>query len=177
MRICVSNFTIIGSDNGLVPGRCEAIIWNQCWNIVNAKPRNKFLSAIFSEIHTCSCNEMQLTISSAKRRQFCRGRNVVNWSRIQFFWAEINGLPEEDLHGLMLIADDNLATEIHRLGNRVTAAPPWDVWVLRSNGWVHVHLRKHGGVMTWECCPHYGRIPSSRANNVELSMMLASSNS
>ena len=26
-HICVSNLTIIGSDNGLSPGRCQAIIW------------------------------------------------------------------------------------------------------------------------------------------------------
>ena len=27
MHICVSNLTIIGSDNGLSPGRRQAIIW------------------------------------------------------------------------------------------------------------------------------------------------------
>ena len=26
-HICVSNLAIIGSDNGLLPGRCQAIIW------------------------------------------------------------------------------------------------------------------------------------------------------
>ena len=27
MRVCVSNLTIIGSDNGLLPNRYQAIIW------------------------------------------------------------------------------------------------------------------------------------------------------
>ena len=27
MHICIGNLTIIGSDNGLLPGRCQAIIW------------------------------------------------------------------------------------------------------------------------------------------------------
>ena len=27
MHICISKLTIIGSDNGLLPGRCQAIIW------------------------------------------------------------------------------------------------------------------------------------------------------
>ena len=27
-HICVGKLTIIGSDNGLLPGRCQAIIWN-----------------------------------------------------------------------------------------------------------------------------------------------------
>ena len=43
-HICVGNLTIIGSDNGLSPGRRQAIIWsilNQCWIIVNWTLRNK----------------------------------------------------------------------------------------------------------------------------------------
>ena len=39
--MCVGNLTIIGSDNGLSPGRRQAIIQNQCWNIVNWTLRNK----------------------------------------------------------------------------------------------------------------------------------------
>ena len=38
-RICVSNLTIIGSDNCLSPGRRHAII---CWNIVNWTLKNRF---------------------------------------------------------------------------------------------------------------------------------------
>ena len=43
-HICISKLTIIGSYNGLSPGRRQAIIWtnvNQCWNIVNWTLRNK----------------------------------------------------------------------------------------------------------------------------------------
>ena len=40
-HICVSKLTIIGSDNGLSPGRRQAIYLNQCWNIVNLNLRNK----------------------------------------------------------------------------------------------------------------------------------------
>ena len=41
-HICVSKINIIGSDNGLSPGRLQAIIYlNQCWNIVNWTLRNK----------------------------------------------------------------------------------------------------------------------------------------
>ena len=31
MHICVSNLTIIGLDNGLSPGRRQAIIWTNAW--------------------------------------------------------------------------------------------------------------------------------------------------
>ena len=40
-HICVGNLTIIGSDNGLSPGRCQAIYLNQYSNIVDWTPRNK----------------------------------------------------------------------------------------------------------------------------------------
>ena len=45
MHIYASNLTNIGSDNGLSPGRRQAIIWSRdrsnCWDIVNRTPRNK----------------------------------------------------------------------------------------------------------------------------------------
>ena len=40
-HICVSKINIIGSDNGLSPGRRQAIIWTNA-GIVNWTPRNKF---------------------------------------------------------------------------------------------------------------------------------------
>ena len=42
-QICVSKPTIIGSDNGLSPGRRQDIIYlNQCWNFVYWTLGNKF---------------------------------------------------------------------------------------------------------------------------------------
>ena len=32
---------IIGSDSGLSPSWCQALIWTNAWNIVNSTPRNK----------------------------------------------------------------------------------------------------------------------------------------
>ena len=40
-HICVGKLSIIGSDNGLSPGRRQAIIWKKCSNIVNWTLRNK----------------------------------------------------------------------------------------------------------------------------------------
>ena len=39
-HICVSRLPITGSDNGLSPGRRQAVIWTN-WNIVNWTLRNK----------------------------------------------------------------------------------------------------------------------------------------
>ena len=42
MHIWVSNLTIIGSDSGLLPGKCQAMhCLNQCWNIVHWTLGNK----------------------------------------------------------------------------------------------------------------------------------------
>ena len=40
-HICVGKLAIIGSDNGLSPGRRQAIIWTNAWIIVNCTLRNK----------------------------------------------------------------------------------------------------------------------------------------
>ena len=40
-HICVGNLTIIGSDNGLSPGRRQAIIWTKAGILFNLKHRNK----------------------------------------------------------------------------------------------------------------------------------------
>ena len=41
MHICISNLTIIGSDNGLLPGRRQAIIGTNAGNIADMSLRNK----------------------------------------------------------------------------------------------------------------------------------------
>ena len=41
-HICVGYLIIIGSDNGLSPGRRQAIIWTNAIGIVNWNLRNKF---------------------------------------------------------------------------------------------------------------------------------------
>ena len=73
-HICVGKLTIIGSDNGLSPGRCQAI--NQCWNIVNWTLGTNF-SEILIEIDTFSFKKMHLKMSSAKWRPFRLGLNVL----------------------------------------------------------------------------------------------------
>ena len=50
MQICVSELTIIGSDNGLSPGRCQAIIWTNA-GIMFIWTLGTNFSEILSEIH------------------------------------------------------------------------------------------------------------------------------
>ena len=50
-HICVSKLNIIGSDNGLSPGRRQAIIWTNA-GILLIGPLGTNFSEILSEIHT-----------------------------------------------------------------------------------------------------------------------------
>ena len=68
-HICVSNLTIIGSDNGLSPGRRQAIIWTNA-GILLIGPLGTNFSEISIEILPFSFKKMRLKVSSAKLRHF-----------------------------------------------------------------------------------------------------------
>ena len=75
-HICVGKLTIIGSDNGLSPGRRQAIIGTNAGIFLIGSMGINF-SEIFIEIHTFSFRKMHLNMSSAKWRSFCLGLNVL----------------------------------------------------------------------------------------------------
>ena len=75
-HICVSDLTSIGSDNGLSPGRRQAIIWTTA-GIMLIGPLGTNLSENSIEILTFSFMQMRLKVSSAKWWPFCLGLNVL----------------------------------------------------------------------------------------------------
>ena len=66
-HICVGDLTIIGSDNGLSPGRRQAIIWTNAGMLLIGPLQWNFL-----EMHTFSLKKIHFKMSSGKRRPFCR---------------------------------------------------------------------------------------------------------
>ena len=64
-HICVGTNTNIGSDNGLSPGRRQAIIWTNA-GILLSGPFGANFSGIVSEIHTFSFKKMHFKTSFAK---------------------------------------------------------------------------------------------------------------
>ena len=75
-HICVGKLTIIGSDNGLSPGRRQAIIrTNAGILLIGTLGTNS--SKILSEIRTFSFKKMHLKMSSGRWRPFCLGLNVL----------------------------------------------------------------------------------------------------
>ena len=70
MHICISKLAIIGSDNGLSPGQCQAIIWTNA-EILLIGLLGTNLNGIIIEIHTFSFKKMYLKTSSGKLLPFC----------------------------------------------------------------------------------------------------------
>ena len=75
-HICVGNLTIIGSDNGLSPGRRQAISWTND-GILLIGPLGTNFSEILMEILTFLFTKMRSKVSSATRRPFCLGLNML----------------------------------------------------------------------------------------------------
>ena len=75
-HICDGKLTIIGSDNGLSPGRRQAIIRTNA-GILLIEPLGTTFSEILIGIQIVSFKKMRLKMSSAKWRPFCLGLNVL----------------------------------------------------------------------------------------------------
>ena len=76
-HICVSKLNIIGSDNGLSPGRRQAIIWNNV-GILLIVLLGTNLMEILIEIHTFSIKKIHFKVSSGKWQPPCLGLNVLD---------------------------------------------------------------------------------------------------
>ena len=75
--MCVSELTMIGSDNGLSPDPRQAFILTNA-RLLLIGPLGTNFSEILIEILTFSLKKMHLKMSSAKRRPICLGLNVLN---------------------------------------------------------------------------------------------------
>ena len=68
-HICIGKLTIIGSDYGLPPGWCQAIIWTSARILLIGTLRTNFRE-ILIEIQIISFRKMPLKMSSGKWRPF-----------------------------------------------------------------------------------------------------------
>ena len=73
-HICVSKLTIMGSENGLSPGRRQAIIWTIA-GLLLFRPLATNFSENLIKIHTFSFKKINLKMSSGIWRPFCLGIN------------------------------------------------------------------------------------------------------
>ena len=133
-HICVGNLTIIGSYNGLSPGRRQAIIWTND-GILLTGPLGTNFSEIFIGIQTFSFKKMHLKMSSAKSRPFCLGLDVLKDSvkRHRCQWSNPEGCVYNHL-----VPKRNLAQSIYvNLGiccySRV---------IRNTNIWMYISIQK-----------------------------------
>ena len=77
-HVCVSKLAIIGSGNGLSPGRRQAIIWTYA-GILLIGTLGTNVSEILIECHSFSFKKMHIKMSSGKWRPSCLGLNVLMW--------------------------------------------------------------------------------------------------
>ena len=104
-HICVSKLTTIGSGNGLLPGRCLALMWTNA-GILLVGPMGTNFSEILMEIYEFSFKKMHLKMSSGKWQLFCHGLNllimklyyliymyvwyVLNWWHYDLLWYQMH---------------------------------------------------------------------------------------
>ena len=81
MYICVSKLIVIGSENGLSPGRRQAIIRTNA-GISITRTLGANFSEILSEIYTFSFKKMHFKMLSVKWWPFCLGLNAFKSSSI-----------------------------------------------------------------------------------------------
>ena len=101
MHICVSKLTIIDSDNGLSPGRRQAIIWTNA-GILLIRASGPNFSEISSEIHTFSFKKMHSKMLSMKWRPFCLGLNEL----IQTYHSSYRRADIEDENKAILLGEE-----------------------------------------------------------------------
>ena len=80
-HICVVKLTIIGSDNGLWPGRRQAIIWTNAEILLNGPLGTNFIEILIG-IQTFSFKKIHLKMSSGKWQTSCLGLNVLSASQV-----------------------------------------------------------------------------------------------
>ena len=87
-HICFDNLTIIGSDNGLLLGRCQTIMWTNAGILLIGTLGSNF-NEILIEIHTFSFKKMHLK-RSVKWRPFCLDLNMLRqWQNVCKFADDI----------------------------------------------------------------------------------------
>ena len=105
-HICIGNPTIIGSDNGLSPGRRQAIILTNA-GILSIGPLGTKFHEISIGIQTFSFKKMHFKMASAKWRPFCLGLNVLtHYSLVKVTVIWIIPIWESQIHFWIHLIDN-----------------------------------------------------------------------
>ena len=139
MHICVDNLNIIVSDNGLSPGRHQAIIWTNA-GILLIGPLGTNSSEIAIRIQIFSFKKMHLKMASTKRRPFCLGLNVLTHLPLDALlnWVIIdldNGLSPVQCQAIIWTSDD-----LSLIASQTTVFSDKLTWVTNFHSWITPEL-------------------------------------
>ena len=126
-HICISKHTIIGSDNGLAPGRRQTIIWTND-GILLIGPSGTNFSEILIGIQTFSFKKMHLKMSSAKWRPFCLGSkccDIWNFRRWANYTKNVSSLQTSVIKQLAILSAIYTAGELQTRYKRPIHFPWW----------------------------------------------------
>ena len=138
--MCVAYLTIIGSDNGLSPSRRQAIIWTNV-RILLIRPLGANFSEILIEIYTFSFKKMHLKMSSAKRRPFCLGLNLLTYAVFASFRTVLGPTWWRQLVLPWAFANENINDKI-RVANIIMVLSLFfatELWLL----YINLHYYNH----------------------------------
>ena len=134
MHLCVNKLSTIVSDNGLSPGRRQAIIWTSA-GILLIGPLGTNFSEILIEIYTFSFKKMHLKMSSGKWPPFCLGLNVLI--------PKIFASRFQALIGGCLVNAVGYPQRPFPIGRASIWSVQWDV------------CSQNGGSLPWQLCDNY----------------------
>ena len=128
-HICVGKLIIIGSDNGLSPDRRQAIIWTNDGLLLIGLIGTNF-SEILIKILTSSFKKMRLKVSSAKRRPFCLGLNVLSVLLCNPILGILNIVSPNPIHNVLMtkVSQGNSFIMDHMHVRRVTVVRLICLW-------------------------------------------------
>ena len=128
-HVCVGNLSIIGSDNGLSPGRCQAIICTNAGILYSGPLGTKFCD-ILIKIHTFSFNKIYLKMS-AEWWPFCLDLNGLKGHRIGWSGC-LNPFSMLNIPWPFVIW---LSTYIYTHWENIADTDKWGVWTMPRSKW------------------------------------------
>ena len=115
--ICISKLTFIGSDNGLLPDWCQAIIWTNAGILLIWTSGTNF-SEILSKIHTFLLQKMHLKMLSAKWYPFCLDFTVLSYGLPSKWYLSNNDfIRPSQIHSNGILLNISMVYTSSTLGN------------------------------------------------------------
>ena len=164
-HICANRLIIIGSNNGLLPGRRQAIIWINA-GIVIIGPLGTNFNEISIKIYSFSFRQMHLKMSSGKWRPFCLGFSSVCGSGVLCGCRSQAKASEEELWSCALYIIRPPGTV-----DRLRDMKMWNIWYrfYLMQTYIYTHVYMYTWLRRWGYGANKRPVRRKKHRNAELS--------